>query len=180
MASDLTVQTIRGPGSGANANKIIIPAGQTLDISAGNALIPGRILQALTKSESQIVSISSSSYVDTNISISLTALGANSKFLITGGIGYNLQSTYTSGIQLKLAAVINSNTIDIHDIGQGRANQAGGGDNEFWAAFSQVYTSNVVAGTSIVFKVQAASPSTGAVRTGDATNSSITVLEIAQ
>jgi hypothetical protein len=30
MASDLTVQTIRGPGSGANANKVIVPAGQTL------------------------------------------------------------------------------------------------------------------------------------------------------
>lgn len=33
MASELTVQTIRGPLSGANANTVVVPAGQTLDIS---------------------------------------------------------------------------------------------------------------------------------------------------
>jgi hypothetical protein len=32
MASDLTVQTIRGPASGANANKVLIPSGQTLTL----------------------------------------------------------------------------------------------------------------------------------------------------
>ena len=30
MASELTVQTLKGPTSGANANKVIIPSGQTL------------------------------------------------------------------------------------------------------------------------------------------------------
>ena len=35
MASELIVQTIKGPTSGANANKVIIPSGQTLDASAG-------------------------------------------------------------------------------------------------------------------------------------------------
>ena len=34
MAGTLTVQNIQGPASGANANKIIIPSGQTLDIDA--------------------------------------------------------------------------------------------------------------------------------------------------
>ena len=35
MASELIVQTLKGPTSGANANKVIIPSGQTLDMSAG-------------------------------------------------------------------------------------------------------------------------------------------------
>jgi hypothetical protein len=39
MASILQVEELRGPTSGANANKVIIPSGQTLDVSAAG-LIP--------------------------------------------------------------------------------------------------------------------------------------------
>lgn len=39
MASTITVQNIQGPTTGANANKIIIPSGQTLDASGGT-LVP--------------------------------------------------------------------------------------------------------------------------------------------
>jgi hypothetical protein len=45
MASELIVQTLKGPTSGANANKVIIPSGQTLDMSAGT----------LTPSSGQII-----------------------------------------------------------------------------------------------------------------------------
>ena len=40
MASELTVQTLRGPTSGANADTVLIPSGQTLDASAAT-LTPG-------------------------------------------------------------------------------------------------------------------------------------------
>jgi len=40
MASELIVQTIKGPTSGANANKIIVPSGQTLDASSGAIIHP--------------------------------------------------------------------------------------------------------------------------------------------
>lgn len=45
MVGTLTVQNLQGPASGANAGKIIIPSGHTLDASAG--LIPpdGSIIQ---------------------------------------------------------------------------------------------------------------------------------------
>ena len=33
MASELIVQNLRGPSSGANANKIIVPSGQTLSLN---------------------------------------------------------------------------------------------------------------------------------------------------
>ena len=36
MASELYVETLKGLTSGANANKVIVPAGQTLDASAGS------------------------------------------------------------------------------------------------------------------------------------------------
>lgn len=46
MAGTLTVQNLQGPSSGANANKIIVPSGQTLDASAGT-LVPsaGQVVQ---------------------------------------------------------------------------------------------------------------------------------------
>jgi hypothetical protein len=40
MASELIVQTLKGPTSGANANKIIVPSGQTLDMGDGSIIHP--------------------------------------------------------------------------------------------------------------------------------------------
>ena len=45
MASELTVQTLRGPTSGANANTILIPSGQVLDASAGFVAPAGHMIQ---------------------------------------------------------------------------------------------------------------------------------------
>jgi len=47
MASEITVQTIRGPASGTNANKILIPAGQTLDASSGFIPPAGSVIQVI-------------------------------------------------------------------------------------------------------------------------------------
>ena len=50
MASVLQVEELRGPSSGANANKVIIPSGQTLDISGGALERPyktGEIVQTV-------------------------------------------------------------------------------------------------------------------------------------
>ena len=46
MASELYVETLKGLTSGANANKVIVPAGQTLDASAGT-VVPsaGQVVQ---------------------------------------------------------------------------------------------------------------------------------------
>lgn len=48
MAGTLTVQNLQGPSSGANANKIIVPSGQTIDASAGT-LVPsaGQVVQSV-------------------------------------------------------------------------------------------------------------------------------------
>ena len=38
MASELTVQTIKGPTSGANANTVLVPSGHNLHV-------PGHVIQ---------------------------------------------------------------------------------------------------------------------------------------
>lgn len=65
MASELIVQTLKGPTSGANANKVIIPSGQTLDASAAD-LIPagGQIVAYTQKENSNFVEQLSGTYVD--------------------------------------------------------------------------------------------------------------------
>ena len=65
MASEIIVQTIKAPTSGANANKVIIPSGVTLDASAGTLKPPaGHIVQAVSHSWSSETNTTSSSYVD--------------------------------------------------------------------------------------------------------------------
>ena len=45
MVGTLTVQNLQGPASGANANKVIIPSGHTLDASAGFVPSAGQIVK---------------------------------------------------------------------------------------------------------------------------------------
>ena len=43
MASEIIVNTIKAPTTGANANKVIIPSGVTLDASAGTLITPASV-----------------------------------------------------------------------------------------------------------------------------------------
>ena len=57
MAGTLTVQNIQGPASGANANKIIIPSGQTLSVTDGvqaSDMPAGSVLQVVGASSNPI------------------------------------------------------------------------------------------------------------------------------
>ena len=77
MASELTVQTLRGPTSGANADTVLIPSGQTLHA-------PGHVLQVQETFDlnSNVISISSNSLTATGIICSITPKYSNSKILI--------------------------------------------------------------------------------------------------
>jgi len=44
MAGTLTVQNLQGPSTGANANKVIIPSGQTLEVAGISGLSSGNII----------------------------------------------------------------------------------------------------------------------------------------
>ena len=102
--STLHVENLKGLSSGGNANKIIVPSGQTLDASAG-VLTPnaGHVIQHnftfLPSGGAQNeVETASSSYVATNYSVSITPKFANSRILFLASINIkrtvNASQTY--------------------------------------------------------------------------------------
>jgi|13_taG_2_1085334.scaffolds.fasta_scaffold43087_3 hypothetical protein len=94
MVGTLTVQNLQGPTSGANANKIIIPSGQTLDASGGT-LVPsaGQVVQVV-KSAKRTTSSNSSTTSLAEISsvyrVSLTPKFSDSFILLTFQAGFNV------------------------------------------------------------------------------------------
>ena len=94
MASELYVETLKGLTSGANANKVIIPSGQTLEVADGlrSADMPtGSVLQVVSTTSGTEQSTGSTSFVATNLSASITPSSTSSKILIsyTTSIGSN-------------------------------------------------------------------------------------------
>ena len=84
MASELIVQTLKGPTSGANANKIIVPSGQTLDASGGFTPPAGHVLQVKQAVFTGTMVRHSSAFGQvTGLSVDITPTSASSKFLIT-------------------------------------------------------------------------------------------------
>ena len=79
MASELTVQTLRGPTSGTNADTVLIPSGQTLHA-------PGHVIQTQTGVFTSVVSTTSGSYTSL-ISANITPKFASSNILIMAAIG---------------------------------------------------------------------------------------------
>jgi len=76
MASELYVETLKGLTSGANANKVIIPAGQTL-------YAPGHVIQAVSTTKTSVFDTTSTSLTDiTGLSVSITPSSASSKILV--------------------------------------------------------------------------------------------------
>ena len=63
MASEIIVQNLKGPASGSNANKIIVPSGHTLDASEG-AFIPepDQVVQYKWYAKTNIFDSTASSY----------------------------------------------------------------------------------------------------------------------
>jgi hypothetical protein len=98
MASDLTVQTIRGPGSGANANKVIVPTGQTLtlvDKLAYDNLPIGSVLQVVTMKATTLATQNTTTFSEPSSSyrLSITPKYNNSRIHLTYGFNCNVQGT---------------------------------------------------------------------------------------
>lgn len=88
--STLHVENLKGPTSGANANKIIVPSGQTL--------LSGIVQTAYTELNTKQVIGTDGTWTDV-LTLSITPKSTNSKFIlcpsISVGIGY-----FTMGIRL--------------------------------------------------------------------------------
>ena len=111
MASELIVQTIQGPSSGANANKVLIPSGHTLDVSGGT-LVPnaGAVVQHVTSDITATASISTSttSWFDLT-TVNITPRFNNSVMLIM--FDWFIYSPVNSTAYLLLSEGANNNSI---------------------------------------------------------------------
>ena len=78
MASELQVTTLRGVPTGANANQIVVPTGQTLTA-------PGHVLQVVhgqdTTSGTGLATSTNSTYASTGLSVTITPKFANSMLI---------------------------------------------------------------------------------------------------
>jgi len=178
MASELIVQTLKGPTSGANANKVIIPSGQTLECSSA-VVSPGSILQKTTVSQNTQQSFTSSSYADTNVYIELTSEQANSDFFMTFCVGVSPNNFYS--IYGRLVRRI-SGLSDV-TISEGRVHRAQGtstGDADRHYPVTYIDSPSAAAGTTVQYMFQVASGNNGSmVRVNDNSNTTITLMEIA-
>ena len=86
MAGTLTVQNLQGPSTGANANKIIIPSGQTLDASAGFVPPAGSVIQVKRVKLGELNTTSSTftdiPNLDSSVGLSITPTSASNDILI--------------------------------------------------------------------------------------------------
>ena len=89
--STLHVENLKGLSSGGNANKIIVPSGQTLDASNGFTAPAGHVIQVVNQPFSTSMNTSSQSFVTTGHSVTITPKSSSSKILISvqGGSWYN-------------------------------------------------------------------------------------------
>ena len=80
--STLHVENLKGLSSGSNANKVIIPSGQTLDASNGLITPAGHVIQVLSTTTDNSFGITSTSLVDTGLALTITPASTSSKILI--------------------------------------------------------------------------------------------------
>ena len=99
MASELTVQTLRGPTTGADANKVIIPSGQTLDASNGLVAPAGHVIQTVKSKWYGNQDTNNTSFVSVDDSlVNITPKYANSQLLIRYSIHYYVRNGQLHGI----------------------------------------------------------------------------------
>ena len=191
MSGTLVAQTIQGPSSGANANKVLIPSGHTLDVSGG-AFIPepDQILQVKHVSwDTTTVNSVSQTYVEvTDSAITITAKGNNSKFYLTSACNV-YQDSNGNGMNTgfyRNSTIIRGTAGSSGDGWLGAGNFSSTSGTHISASIAKQYMDapNVPAGTSLIYKVAFGKWSTGTSYLNysgyNGTTSDFTVMEIAQ
>ena len=169
MASELTVQTLRGPTSGANANTVLIPSGQTLHA-------PGHMVQfEFHQHDPGSTQTSSTSLVDTGLTLNITPKFSNSLFYIIA----SMYESYTSNTNSTIQYAINRNGTIIGDHQAATVGYQTTAPHYWNTTLTFVDTPNT-AGV-LTYKIQAKSPYGHTVTyNSDNTQSHLQVMEIAQ
>ena len=160
MAGTLTVQTLQGPSSGANANKLLIPSGQTLDVSGGT-LVPsaGQIIKRspVTYFYTQ-EGTSSLSFVDaTGASVSFACDYANSLVQINvvamvGGKG---------SLRVLADSTVVTNSLDAYNYYDGTTSQTSWTNGSVRRMIVEKHFYTPATTNSITYKLQYRAYSTG-------------------
>ncbi len=157
--STLTVQTLQAPTSGANANKVIIPSGHTLDASNGLTTPAGHVI----KTSNTQVTLGGSTTSTTSVAIgtvaTYTTTVANSKLNLLCAIQLQV-GTYnaTNGLGVfGLRHSLDSYATDLmrQSVSRYRDNSGGNGWIQSAMPFVALHSPSVAAGTSITYKIYA-------------------------
>lgn len=183
MASEIIVNTIKAPTSGANANKVIIPSGVTLDASAGT-INPsaGQVVQVKHNIYSTWTTTTSTSYaaVNSGFAQSITPTSTSNDILIS----ITAAGLYMASVSniVVFALYRDGSLVSILD-GACRHVTAGNGGNGAWT-FKETAPSTSAVNYQVYWKAQindtiGVNNYAGSMANGD-TKSSITLMEIAQ
>ena len=112
MASEIIVQTLKGPTSGANANKVIIPSGQTLDIDAWTPPA-GTVLQVFHQIYDTQVDRSSTTRIASGLTVDITPSSTSNKILIIVNHNGLLKQTSDVYMQSFLVRDIGGTVVDL-------------------------------------------------------------------
>ena len=168
--STLHVENLKGLSSGGNANKIIVPSGQTIDASAGT-LVPsaGAVIQFVHTSGSynkgfvSNTTYSSTGYTDiSGATINITPNFSNSKIYITAvnHIYTTAESTDAwRGANIRIVRTVSGTDTDVLDdeTGYGEATYMTN-NSERWMTYANrhcIDTPNTT--TAVTYRVQVAS-----------------------
>mgnify|MGYP001202909350 CR=1 FL=1 len=162
--STLTVQTLQAPTSGANANKVIIPSGHTLDASSGSVNASGGLTtpagHVIKTSVTQITSGGSTSST-TSVGIlsvaTYTTTVANSKLNLLCSVQLQV-GTYnaTNGLGVfGLRHSLDSYATDLmrQSVATYRDESGGNGWIQSGIPFVALHSPSVAAGTSITYRI---------------------------
>ena len=160
MSGTLIVQNLQGPASGANANKIIVPAGQVLDASAGFVAPAGSVIQVAQGFKTDTFSTASTTFLDVSgLSVTLTPTSSSSKFLIMVNMTY-LHTLYVGHIKL----MRNSTEIGAADTAGSRptffltySNTINANTDGPWVRESMDFLDSPNTTSAVTYKLQAAS-----------------------
>jgi hypothetical protein len=175
MAGTLTVQNLQGPSSGANANKIIIPSGQTLYAA-------GHVLQVVQTDYATETTLGSSTFTDTGLSGSITPTSASSNILVV----CNLNSAgvqNSSGADAKGRYRVLRNTTEVLE-SLHRAYDYGNSGTIIFGSFALSVLDSPATTSPVTYKVQQILDAGSSIRVneggGGTRKCTLTLMEIAQ
>ena len=115
--STLKVENLTGITSGANANKIIVPAGQTL-------YAPGHVIQVISGERTGMSATGGTSYVDTGLSASITPTSTSSKILVSVDMYFTFRTATTAERQADFRLLRGSTEVAFQRINQWTASSS--------------------------------------------------------